>query len=126
MLRLTWERRHSPTMQLLWTRKIAEGVDSLTIRQGRGLCIISFIVSRFVYLGRLRLYFDESPLTYFVQYVDPQLLKTKLWESLYYLYSQPPGLNLLLGIVLKAFPKNHTLAFQSLFICFGVLFALSL
>src|SRR5262245_27057872 len=101
-------------------------VDKLTIQQGGMLCIISFIISRFVYLGRLRLYFDESPLNYFVQYVDPQLLKTDLWKSLYYLYDQPPGFNLLLGIVLKAFPNNHGLAFQLFFIGLGVLFALSL
>jgi hypothetical protein len=112
-------------MQLTWDRKIARRVDKLTIQQGRVLCIISFIAARFVY-RRLGLSFDEGPLTYFLQYVDPQLLKTDLWKSLYYLYDQPPGFNLFLGIVLKAFPENHALAFRLLFIGFGVLFALSL
>ena len=49
-----------------------ERLDNLTIPQDRLLCIISFIVSRFVYLGRLRFPFDESPLTYFVQMAQAQ------------------------------------------------------
>jgi hypothetical protein len=98
----------------------------LTTQQGQLLCIISFVVSRFLYLGLLKLPFDESSLIDFLQYVDLPLLKNNLWESLYYLHSQPPGFNLFLGIVLKVFPENHALVFQMVFIGLGMLFTLSL
>ncbi len=41
--------------------------------------------------------FDASPLGYFLQYLDPHLLRARLGESLWYLHSQPPLFNLLLG-----------------------------
>ena len=105
---------------------LAKRFDALTTHQGQMLCIISFVVSRFIYLGLLRLPFDESSLVDFLQYVDPPLLKNNLWQSLYYLHSQPPGFNLFLGIVLKAFPESHALVFQIVFIGLGLLFTLSL
>jgi hypothetical protein len=101
-------------------------VDILTLHQGRMLCIISFVMSRFIYLGLLRLPSDESSLVDFLQYVDVPLLKNNLWESLYYLHSQPPGFNLFLGMVLKVFPEEHALVFRIVFIGLGLLFALSL
>ena len=108
-------------------RKLAERVDTLTTHQGQLLCIISFAVSRFIYLGLLKLPFDESSLAAdFLQYVDPPLLKNNLWESLYNLHIQPPGFNLFLGVVLKAFPESHALVFQIVFIGLGLLFTLSL
>src|SRR5215831_7112559 len=105
---------------------LAERVDTLTHRRGQMLCIISFAVSRLFYVGLLRLPFDDTSLIDFLQYVDVPLLKNNLWESLYYLHSQPPGFNLFLGIVLKAFPENHALVFRMVFIGVGLLFALSL
>ena len=61
-----------------------------------------------------------------MQYVDPQLLKNNLWESLDHLHSQPPGFNFFLGMVLKVFPEEHALVFRIVFIGLGLLFALSL
>ena len=101
-------------------------VRSLTNRQGQMLCMISFVVSRFVYLELLGLSFDESSLIDFLQYVDVPLLKHNLWESLYYLHSQPPGFNLFLGIVLQVFPESHALVFRTVFLGLGLLFTLSL
>ena len=79
-----------------------------------------------MYLGLLRLPFNQSSLVDFLQYVDVPLLKNNLWESLYYLHSQPPGFNLFLGMVLKAFPEGHALVFRIVFIGLGLVFALSL
>jgi hypothetical protein len=98
----------------------------LTNRRGQTLCIISFVVSRLFYLGLLGLSFDESSLIDFLQYVDVPLLKNHLWESLYYLHSQPPGFNLFLGVVLQAFPESHALVFRMVFIGLGLLLTLSL
>ena len=118
-------KRDIVTMRFYILRLLTK-FNTLTTRQGQMLCITSFGVSRFIYLGLLRLPFDESSLADFMQYVDPQLLKNNLWESLYYLHSQPPGFNLFLGIVLKAFPESHALVFQIIFIGLGLLFTLSL
>ncbi len=55
------------------------------------------------YLAGVR--FDARPILHFYQFVDPQLLKHRLLESMYYLHVQPPGLNLYIGIALKLFPR---------------------
>ena len=41
------------------------------------------------------------------QFLDVELLKHRLLESLYYQHSQPPLFNLFLGLVLKAAPENY-------------------
>jgi hypothetical protein len=63
--------------------------------------------------------FDSTPLTFFFQYLDPELLRHRLGESLFYLHSQPPIFNLFLGGVLKAFPGRETLAFQTIYLLMG-------
>ena len=45
--------------------------------------------------------FDATPLAYYMQYLDPDLLEHDLLRSLYYMHSQPPLLNLIAGIALK-------------------------
>ena len=52
---------------------------------------------------RLRYPLDPDPLTWYWQYIEPALLKERLLESLFYLHSQPPLFNLLLGLTFKAF-----------------------
>ncbi len=49
-----------------------------------------------------------------MQYLDPGLLRTRLSESLWYLHSQPPLFNLLLGVGLKLFPACWPKAFAVL------------
>jgi hypothetical protein len=44
--------------------------------------------------------FDSSPLAFCWQLVDPDLLRTRLLESLFYLHGQPPLFNLYLGVLL--------------------------
>jgi len=38
----------------------------------------------------------------FFQFIDPQLMKTQLLRSLFFLHMQPPGLNLAAGAILKS------------------------
>lgn len=45
--------------------------------------------------------FDMNPLTHFWQFLDPELLRGRLLESLAYLHIQPPLYNLFLGLGLK-------------------------
>jgi hypothetical protein len=70
--------------------------------------------------------FDTGPLPWFFQFIEPELLKDRLLESVYHLHAQPPLFNLFLGGVLKAFPAHAPLAFTGLYLGFGLLLALSL
>ena len=54
-----------------------------------------------------------------MQYLDPVLLRTRLFESLFYLHSQPPLFNLFLGIVLKLYPQNPAPLFQAIYLLLG-------
>ena len=64
--------------------------------------------------------FDASPLTWYWQYIDPQLLKDRLVESLYYLHIQPPLFNLLLGVNLKLFPSSFSAAMHIEYLALGL------
>jgi hypothetical protein len=69
--------------------------------------------------------FDTSTLGVFWQLIEPDLLRDRLLESLYYLHSQPPLFNLFLGAVLKVFPTGSTQAFQAVYSLLGLVEALA-
>ena len=87
--------------------------------------IIAFVLSRIVYYI-LGVRFDVGPLDYYWQFIDPELLRTNLLESLYYLHSQPPLFNLFLGIVPKLFGGQEALAFHIIFFVTGLMLCISL
>jgi hypothetical protein len=78
-----------------------------------------FVVSRLIYYS-LGVRFDARPVLSFFQFIDPELLKHRLLESLYYLHVQPPGFNLYTGIVLKLFPNAYSAVFHGIYIVFGM------
>ncbi len=90
------------------------------------LAVVSFfVVSRVVfYWAGVRFY--SKSISYFMQFLDPQLLKNNLLESVFYLHHQPPLFNLFLGLVLKAFPSDYALAFNLIYLSLGIVFAISL
>jgi hypothetical protein len=90
------------------------------------LLLLAFIVSRFFYYWETSLEFHSKTLTFYLQYLDLTLLRTDLLRSLFYLQQQPPLFNLFLGIVLKIFPVQYALAFQSIYIIFGIIFMFAL
>jgi hypothetical protein len=70
-----------------------------------GFVVLVFTVSR-VMLYQVGVRFNPNTLlgqgcAAFPQLVDPELLRSRLLESIVYLHSQPPLFNLILGIVLK-------------------------
>ncbi len=76
-----------------------------------------FVASRIIfYLFGIR--FDDEGIGFFA-YLDVELLRYKLLESLYYMHMQPPLFNLFLGLVLKAFPAGYTLAFNAVYLICG-------
>ena len=82
------------------------------------LLLLVFSVSRIVYYA-LGVRFDARPLLNFFQIIDPELLRHRLLESLYYLHAQPPGFNLYAGILLKLFPIHYAIAFHALYLVLG-------
>lgn len=94
-------------------------------KNGFFVIVIFFILSRiFYYLIGIR--FDITPLYWFYQFIDPQLLKLKLLESILYLHTQPPVFNLFLGLILKIFNKYELFAFTAIYQIIGLLLAVNL
>jgi hypothetical protein len=90
-------------------------------RQGRAwyaLLLLIFTASRIIYY-LLGVRFDARGLTWFFQFIDPELLRHNLLQSLFYLHMQPPGYNLFLGIVLKFFSQHEAAAFHTVHLVFG-------
>lgn len=72
----------------------------MTHRAGLLAVVSAFVVSRIIaYAAGVR--FDVAPLHVFHQYLDPMLLADDLARSLWYLHTQPPLFNLLLGVLIK-------------------------
>ncbi len=82
--------------------------------------IVAFVISRLLYFSPDRFTLN----TWFMQFLDPNILRSNYWQSLYYLHSQPPGMNFILGAGLKAFPLSANMVFQGLFAAMGLAIAL--
>ncbi|MBN2188263.1 MAG: hypothetical protein JW699_02325 [Chitinispirillaceae bacterium] len=88
------------------------------LRSPYTLLLTVFIVSRiFYYLLGVR--FDARGLSWYLQIIDPELLRHDLLRSLFFLHWQPPGYNLFLGIVLKLFPFAYAAAFHAIHVALG-------
>ena len=84
-----------------------------------------FAVSRVVFrLVGVR--FSTDQLRIAIQYLDPELLRHHLAQSVWYLHTQPPLYNLFLGVVLKLFPGHEGLAFHAVHLALGLAFCLAL
>jgi hypothetical protein len=83
------------------------------------LLAMLFALSRLGYY-LLGVRFDARPVLHYFQFVDPELLKHRLFESLFYLHTQPPGWNLYTGAVLKLFPTSYPAVFYSIYILLGL------
>ncbi|MFC2130798.1 hypothetical protein ACFLSQ_05140 [Bacteroidota bacterium] len=81
--------------------------------------VLIFIISR-VFFSYLGVEFDINPLYWFHQYLDYELLKNNLIESIYYLHSQPPLFNLYLGMIVKFFSGYEKLIFQIVYSLCGL------
>ena len=85
-----------------------------------------WLVSRIVYCGLIGVQFDASPVRYYIQFVDPALLKNDLWRSMFYLQDQPPGFNTFLGVYLKLFGDTAPIAFKITYWIFGLTYVFAL
>jgi hypothetical protein len=55
--------------------------------------------------------------------IDPALLRADLWRSVFYLHSQPPLTNLLVGLALRIFPENYAALFHVVYYAAGMILA---
>jgi hypothetical protein len=83
------------------------------------LLAMVFALSRLGYY-LLGVRFDARPILHYYQFIDPELLKHRLIESLFYLHVQPPGLALYTGIILKLFPASYSTAFHAIHLLLGL------
>ncbi len=88
--------------------------------------ILIYIYSRIIYYYVFGIFFNSKPLIFAVQYLDPELLRNNLLQSLFYLHSQPPLFNLFLGAGLKLFPGNPVPFYHYSFMILGLLFTVAL
>lgn len=70
--------------------------------------------------------FQWDGLIHGAQIVDPQLLRERLAQSIFYLHSQPPLFNLYLGIILNIFPEHYVSAFRISYLAVGYVLGLGL
>ena len=83
------------------------------------------VVSRML-LARTGVRFDASSLPWYWQYIDPELLRTDLWRSLFYLHSQPPLFNAFLGLGIHVSPDHTTAFFRYAYVGLGLVFHIAL
>jgi 4-amino-4-deoxy-L-arabinose transferase-like glycosyltransferase len=102
------------------------------IRRSRHAAPVAVILALFaasrVWAWEEGVRFDKSPLAQqgYEQYLDPGLLKHHLLQSIWYLHSQPPLYNLLVGIDLKIFGGGFATAAQVAQIGLGIGIAVAL
>jgi len=102
-------------------------IRGLAWAKGHGplvLVIAVFAASR-VLVYALGVRFDTGPLEHYWQFLDPELLRTRLLESLFYLHSQPPLFNLLLGLGLKLSPDHFGAAMHAVYLGLGLVQSLA-
>ena len=90
------------------------------------LLMVVFVVSRVVYwLLGVRFLFQADQ---FWQFINSDILQAHFWESLWYLHTQPPLLNFILGLAYQGFGgyAGAAGAMNVLFIGLGILLVISL
>ncbi len=87
------------------------------------LTAIFAVVHALYYLAGVR--FIDTTLIEVMHFIDVELLKTRLLESVFYLHIQPPLFNLFTGLVLKVAP-DPTWLFQVIFLACGLVLYLNI
>lgn len=85
--------------------------------------LIIFAASRAAAYG-FGVRYDTSPLYWFFQILDPVHLQTNLWQSLFYLHSQPPGFNFLIGLALTCTHGSAFFIFRTVYLLIGLFMVL--
>ncbi len=84
------------------------------------LIVCTFLFSRFIIYVFFKFEFTYYLKDYLVQYLDPILLKNNLFESIFYLHSQPPLFNFLIGLSEIAIPAFSDVFWWCVFLWTGL------
>ncbi len=82
------------------------------------LILAAFAASRFLYYEAGVRFQTQLVQTNF-QFIDVEFMKHRLLESLFYYHMYPPLHNLIVGLVVKAFPNDYGTALHALFMAVG-------
>jgi hypothetical protein len=96
-----------------------------SLRSCFAIIISVFFLSRILF-WTLGIRFDSSPLSFYLQFIDPALLQHDFWRSIFYLEQQPPLFNFFIGAVLHLVPHNPTLGFYAVYFCLGLVISTGL
>ncbi len=91
-----------------------------------GVALAGFFIVERVILAIVGVRFNIDALSWYWQVLDPALLREQLFESIFFLHSQPPLFNLVVGIALKLAPGEATWLLHGLFSSLGLGLALVL
>lgn len=89
------------------------------------LLTVVFIASRVAY-SMLGVHFDASNLTWSTNLAAVSLLRHHLLQTVWYMHTEPPGFNLLVGLVLKWSPLSATTSLHAVWLGFGFALVLGL
>ena len=100
---------------------VQEFMIKLSNIKARYILFVSiFFLSRIIFF-EFGIRFDYKPLFWLDQYLEVDLLRNKLLESLFYLHCQPPLFNAFLGVIVKLFSGCEQIIFAVIYMCFGLL-----
>ena len=85
----------------------------------------AFAVSRILYYAA-GVRFQTNLIRSNFQFIDVDLMKHRLVESLFYYHMYPPLHNLIVGVLVKAFPSEYGAALHALYIAVGAVSAVLL
>ncbi len=89
------------------------------VRSPAAWIVACFAISRFgYYLAGIR--FQTDILWNNFQFIDVALLRTRLWESIFYFHMQPPLMNILVGTLVKCFPDHYGEAMHGVYMATGL------
>lgn len=80
-----------------------------------GLVLVSLFVAVRLLVLAMGQRFDADNLTNWMQIADIALLRDHLWRTLWYLHSQPPLFNLMIGLALRAGPEGFPWLMEGLY-----------
>ncbi len=96
--------------------KTPDTAPAYPLRWILGLGVVSLVVHLSYFAAGVK--FDRASLDGIMHFLDAEMLRTQLFESILYLHIQPPLMNLVTGLVLKITPES-TLIFHILFLVLG-------
>ncbi len=99
--------------------------SKLSTRKLLVFIVVIFALSRiFFYWSGINFYHWSGRLQ--MQFIDPDLLKNNLLQSILYLHAQPPLFQFIVGSIYKFFPDNYALVFHTLYLVLGLILTASL